>query len=1764
MANSVSVDILFRFKEEGENFLKRLDQSLKLTNLQTNQTIKDIQNSVITLQEALENAISTGVSKVSSKLDTIAGKFSSIGENAKTVGEEVNETMDDIEFSTESAGKGLDQMDERLQTLMARYAAFGIVLHTTFTMMANGIEITLGLIKTKAVAVYTSLQEGLGNTFIIYEKLYENFSKLFSVKGMQEIGSEITLVERSLTKILGDTTELRRVVASLGAIASGYVSVVTKLLALPTFFITSTYLAKDAFNFFKSIIGMGDAAETVLGRAAKSTVTIEGALHNTVQYAGHISKILVYSAGYFLGIFNSFLVVPAILNNVFIVLRRGVSYFVDNVTGALGAVRGQLNTIFLSFRNLLFELSKAGGVIDSLLAQKSKLFDFSKETTKLGVVYNFIKSSAVGILGLLINPMKLISAPIEATASIGKRFTTWFISNNNVINRFSLFIRSGQAEVFLNKVIVLVDLLLARLSKLDKLDLTAGKTPLAAVAQKSLLALKKSSVDLENTAKAMAQQDAKTFLAAAEARQKAQKDAEAAYPIATKMISGAEFLKKVKPIPDDEIRKTVSNIFKPAAEAIVVEPIKPLKEAVDKGIVSTISAVAESVKKYPDVGKEVLGKLKKTTTVPYVSEMVTFFPKEKIPEQIRAAMRDMVSVIQKQIEESRMALIQKLASKYKTSSIDEAMSLLYTTKEGKKGLEKIIKEVKEKFLSAQTAIIIQLDPIVKDTGEKVKKIATEKVSLVGLLVEALSPKAPGATKSKFPEIKEALSILVQDAYIGIEKAASQKREVKTTKIFEHFVQKLGLNIEEIKPITQKQFRDFGNWIRIAFADEIEIALTKPSAKAPKYRVGQSIVNSMFKEVATGTISEETKGRIDILISKVQSFVTQKTEKITEQLKGKTVAEGMPQYEKALFATLAKSIQNIINMTAGSGKALIQTLIVGALAALPFLTKAMWFVTDTIDKFLPHSDAKMGSLMNLTKSGMAIPMTLVEGIKNTEGNLYSVIEDLADKVITALKPVVEMSLMGERLNVSARTLSSIEYAFAGIGVKANDLLYPLQNINKMLSTTLTEEQAITMKALGISFDEAQKKAEPAVDILLQLLDAMKTLPKDSTLAAKALETFGIMASSPLINATKMTKKEIEGLLSESVKIGAVWDESFEKNARNTSSIMERLKRLKDFLFQDFFAPILPTIDKLAGGILSFMVAWRKDIHAIMMSLGDIFSFLYSAIPILFKWLISNVEGESKRAQLFILNTFSVTFRTLFNVAYSLVTTFLDTALGKLVSESFFYLWASIKNFGTLVFNSTIAGFNYLWNELETKIMQGVFDILQSLKSSLPAKISEALRLDKAIEKTKESISAIGQEQENIFVDIFSNFEKRATENSKAFSDTLKTSFSDGLEKAFSPETVREVLNGIQREFEIFGEVLKKTIAGTPLEKDFSVLMKKLKNNFKDFGKEASKPFEQIAKGAENAAKSIQKMSKDLEISNKVSAAVNLSVQEIRTRAVGDSNLEEKHKLAMMQLDKQHMDEMKKLEEMAASNEAKAEAKKLQAQEKQNLARKQSDEVFTASLNMISTGASHLETTFANLYELSGKKVKAFFMMSKAFAIAQAIINTALGITKTMAELPFPLNVTMASAVAAMGATQIAVIASQMAKGYVRGGVVSGQDGTDTIPARLTRNEFVQPVDSVSYYGANFMEALRQRVIPRSITDSIVSGFPNFKALTPVGAFATGGMAVNKPVSGTEALTIINVLDNREIGNYLVSHQGQRILVNAMRANAKEFKRILDNN
>jgi hypothetical protein len=125
----------------------------------------------------------------------------------------------------------------------------------------------------------------------------------------------------------------------------------------------------------------------------------------------------------------------------------------------------------------------------------------------------------------------------------------------------------------------------------------------------------------------------------------------------------------------------------------------------------------------------------------------------------------------------------------------------------------------------------------------------------------------------------------------------------------------------------------------------------------------------------------------------------------------------------------------------------------------------------------------------------------------------------------------------------------------------------------------------------------------------------------------------------------------------------------------------------------------------------------------------------------------------------------------------------------------------------------------------------------------------------------------------------------------------------------------------------------------------------------------------------------------------------------------------------------------------------------------------------------------------------------------------------------------------------------------------GGLIRGGSGIkDDVPIWGRKDEFIHPQETVRYYGAGIMEALRQKAIPRELLQS----FAMKKSYSPAFAFQTGGLVRESNGAGGPGgspITIVNLLDTREMDKWGASAGFENAVLNFMSSKASTVRKIL---
>ena len=201
----------------------------------------------------------------------------------------------------------------------------------------------------------------------------------------------------------------------------------------------------------------------------------------------------------------------------------------------------------------------------------------------------------------------------------------------------------------------------------------------------------------------------------------------------------------------------------------------------------------------------------------------------------------------------------------------------------------------------------------------------------------------------------------------------------------------------------------------------------------------------------------------------------------------------------------------------------------------------------------------------------------------------------------------------------------------------------------------------------------------------------------------------------------------------------------------------------------------------------------------------------------------------------------------------------------------------------------------------------------------------------------------------------------------------------------------------------------------------------------------------------------------------------------------------------EIENQRTRDLALLEAMQSGNEQKLlseeeyQRRKKEIQEKYDLERQKKEaDYYAKSTQMMSSAFDTMAGVMANAAGQQSAAYKAMFAVSKAFAIAESIINIQLALSEA-AKLPYPQNLVEYARAASQTASIVSNIQS-VTMSFATGGHVQGPGtGTsDSIPAWLSNNEFVMTSRTVDHYGVAFMNALNQRRLPKFANGGLVGG------------------------------------------------------------------------
>ncbi|RHX82213.1 hypothetical protein [Leptospira yasudae] len=189
----------------------------------------------------------------------------------------------------------------------------------------------------------------------------------------------------------------------------------------------------------------------------------------------------------------------------------------------------------------------------------------------------------------------------------------------------------------------------------------------------------------------------------------------------------------------------------------------------------------------------------------------------------------------------------------------------------------------------------------------------------------------------------------------------------------------------------------------------------------------------------------------------------------------------------IWQALSNVIGNIRNRMKDSGKSLFTAFSEGIMDSVKDLKATVNKVLQTIDRYLPHSNALEGPLSRLTDSGSAFVDTFVFGLRQKQNTLFGFIGEMSKGFSSGLNTIQESGVKTAKA-FSAGVVSGEPAVYDGVsGVfKKIRNLFPNSDAKEGPLSTLTKSGKATIAAFSSGVESETPKINPILQRFNQAL------------------------------------------------------------------------------------------------------------------------------------------------------------------------------------------------------------------------------------------------------------------------------------------------------------------------------------------------------------------------------------------------------------------------------------------------------------------------------------------------------------------------------------------------------------------------------------------------------------------------------------------------------------------------------------------------------
>lgn len=877
---------------------------------------------------------------------------------------------------------------------------------------------------------------------------------------------------------------------------------------------------------------------------------------------------------------------------------------------------------------------------------------------------------------------------------------------------------------------------------------------------------------------------------------------------------------------------------------------------------------------------------------------------------------------------------------------------------------------------------------------------------------------------------------------------------------------------------------------------------------------------------------------------------------------KTISEGIKDHsstaEKAAssFAKMIASFfpPDAVGPLSGvkeSGEKISGYIAEGMKKGNPKLSKQAKDGAEAIAKNFPRSLPLVGPLVNLISMGFKIPMYIARGMRKGFNLLRSAASAAAKEISEQFERAAGYAMIGERIGMSVKDVSLLDAVIGTVGGSISEASMSLTRLNAAISDM---GKAREFAKLGIDLASVQKSATPTMTVLLKISDILKYSAKNTTAYKTAIQLLATTAGSKFVTALRKGSTEIAGIMARNKVAGMYYNEEFATISRRWVALVDRLKKIRQFSIGKLLQGFTKEFSDLLDFVNDYLDEHSVTIVAYMSALGTAILGVGKTIAMVMKKIISDPKSAFEELKKLSFVTIKFVGRAI-ALLFEILKTNSSVQLNEIFVNSKQII---VKSLGD-IFDYIVKGYKkiglhllyYVYN-LAKKILDRILKLVKKIYGFFGKKLDIKI-IDRWGEQIK--IERIEMQRQMVIAT-----RKTKAEVAKQLNDLKK--FWDGYKSTVSDAKEVPIFSGFLGEMDKVFDRFGKMVDGAA-----SKAKEKVKETVnvitKDVGKATSTAERLSLITLETALQDIQKFRAEYEKDKESQQAYDLENFE--------RELEQQQNLILAKIDQGteygHYKDTQRALELSAEKALALKKKEL------------NDRLFQEELNAIKERITitaeifgNMGTMFADLYEMSGRKIRAFAIAEKAVQIGQATMRAANAVLNALYSYPPPFSFIAAGATAAMAAVQVAKIASTS---FAAGGQVIGGSGTkDDVPAMLTGGEYVVKQSATGYYTKKIMDALNARKIPRGLLAGL-AGMPGHIPMPQnnIAQFAAGGQvgsvpndfpSQSKQNNGDKengGTSVVVVPDPALLERYLAERAGQNAILVVLQNNAAKVREIV---